>query len=54
MEPEAATILPKGIVHNTKEIYDEVAKHPIVPMDRVWQIWRGEQPLLDLPITSPF
>lgn len=41
MDPELPMILPKGIVVNTKEIYDEVAKHSTVPMDRVWQIWRG-------------
>ncbi|KAF4124686.1 hypothetical protein GMORB2_5352 [Geosmithia morbida] len=40
MESETAMTLPKGIVVNTKEIYNEVAKHPTVPMDRVWQIWR--------------
>lgn len=44
MEPEIPMILPKGIVVNTKEIYDEIAKHPSVPADRVWEIWRGKSP----------
>lgn len=40
MDPEM-TILPKGIVVNTKQIYDEIAGHDLVPKDRVWEIWRG-------------
>lgn len=41
MDPEM-TILPKGIVVNTKQIYDEIAGHDLVPKDRVWEIWRGK------------
>lgn len=35
-------ILPKGIVVNTENVYDEIASHKQVPFDRVWQVWRGE------------
>ncbi|PFH56322.1 hypothetical protein XA68_16725 [Ophiocordyceps unilateralis] len=32
-------LLPKGIVINTANIYDEVATYPTVPADRVWEFW---------------
>jgi hypothetical protein len=41
-EPEVPMILPKGIVVNTPNIYDEVAKCPRVPTDKAWEYWRGE------------
>lgn len=39
-EPEVPMILPKGIVVNTPNIYDEVAKCPRVPTDKAWEYWR--------------
>ncbi|RDA84900.1 hypothetical protein CP532_0445 [Ophiocordyceps camponoti-leonardi (nom. inval.)] len=32
-------MLPKGIVINAANVYDEVANFPLVPADRVWQLW---------------
>lgn len=38
---EVPQILPKGIVANTSEIYDEVASYRIVPLERLQEYWRG-------------
>lgn len=34
-------ILPKGIVTNTANIYDEVASYSTVPADKVCEYWHG-------------
>ncbi|OAQ68455.1 hypothetical protein VFPPC_04691 [Pochonia chlamydosporia 170] len=39
MEPSMPMILPKGIVINTKNIYQEVASYPIIPADKIWEYW---------------
>ncbi|KAG6144783.1 hypothetical protein E4U34_000639 [Claviceps purpurea] len=39
MDSGVAMILPKGIVVNTKTIYQEVASYPIVPATKIWEYW---------------
>ncbi|KHN98852.1 uncharacterized protein MAM_03314 [Metarhizium album ARSEF 1941] len=39
MEPSIPMILPKGIVINTTDVYEEVASYPIVPADKIWEYW---------------
>ncbi|KAG5996631.1 hypothetical protein E4U52_006160 [Claviceps spartinae] len=39
MDSGVAMILPKGIVVNTKNIYQEVASYPIVPATKIWEYW---------------
>ncbi|KAM4065138.1 hypothetical protein HRG_004524 [Hirsutella rhossiliensis] len=39
MESSVPMILPKGIVINTTNIYDEVASYSTVPADKVWEYW---------------
>lgn len=34
-------ILPKGIVHNTREIYDEVASFEVIPFEKIHKYWSG-------------
>ena len=45
MGSDMPMILPKGIVVNTEDVYNEIASHKLVPFDRVWQVWRGESSL---------
>jgi hypothetical protein len=40
MGSDMPMILPKGIVVNTEDVYNEIASHKLVPFDRVWQVWR--------------
>ncbi|PHH70149.1 hypothetical protein CDD83_5506 [Cordyceps sp. RAO-2017] len=39
MESSVPMMLPKGIVVNTSDIYQEVARYPTVPADKVWEYW---------------
>ncbi|KJZ75959.1 hypothetical protein HIM_04783 [Hirsutella minnesotensis 3608] len=39
MESSVPMILPKGIVINTTEVYEEVASFSTVPADKVWRYW---------------
>lgn len=41
MDSEVPMILPKGIVVNTTNIYQEVASFPIVPAAKIWEYWHG-------------
>lgn len=41
MDRPAALILPAGFVTNTKEIYQEVASYPVIPLEQLWQYWHG-------------
>lgn len=49
MDSGVAMILPKGIVVNTKNIYQEVASYPIVPATKIWEYWHGMLPFLPGP-----
>lgn len=35
-------LLPKGIVVNAKEVYAEVASHPVLPVEKIWRYWHGK------------
>ena len=37
----APIILPKGIVFNLPNLYDEVAGYRTVPPEKIWEYWRG-------------
>lgn len=41
MDPSLLMLLPKGIVTNNTDIYDEVASYPTVPPDKVYEYWHG-------------
>lgn len=45
MERSAVMALPEGFVTNTKEIYQEVASYPVVPLEQVWRYWNGKSQL---------
>jgi len=34
-------ILPKGFVRNSNEIYQEVAKYPVLPPEKTHEYWLG-------------
>lgn len=42
MESAAPMMLPKGIVTNTHNIYDQVASYATVPADKIWEYWHGK------------
>ena len=46
MDPSLLMLLPKGIVTNTRNIYDEVASYSVVPPDKVYEYWHGMFKLL--------
>ncbi|KFA48622.1 hypothetical protein S40293_04516 [Stachybotrys chartarum IBT 40293] len=39
MDPSMPMILPKGIVVNTKDVYQDVANHRVIPMDQIRKYW---------------
>lgn len=41
MDPSLLMLLPKGIVTNTNDIYDEVASYHVVPPNKVYEYWHG-------------
>jgi hypothetical protein len=44
MDPTMPMILPKGIVVNTKDVYQDVANHRVIPMDEIRKYWHGQAP----------
>lgn len=53
MESSVPMILPKGIVINTANIYDEVASYSTVPADKVWEYWHGTSLLTLCHLITP-
>jgi hypothetical protein len=41
MESFAPTILPDGLVVNSRDIYKEVAHYSVIPPDKIHQYWHG-------------
>jgi hypothetical protein len=41
MDSSMPMILPKGFVRNSDEIYQEVAKYPIIPPEKTREYWLG-------------
>lgn len=40
MAPEV-TVLPKGIVHNKYSVYDDIARHDVIPVELILKALNG-------------